>query len=196
MIWRRGIETLSPSDIISTFTGSDPERGNKLRKAYHISADRPTSSTLGVLDLLHDSKFALPTELVAEKLIANKKKVYRYLFDEVNPWQASSRAHHAVDILFLFGTMEFSHNPPAEAVGEDMRNRWISFVNGSEPWSELSTTQKRFAFGPYGDCKEIDQRQFAGRRRVHVLELLREVGPQVYNGIANKLAAGKISLLN
>lgn len=148
------------------------------------------------MDLLHDSKFTLPTELVAEKLIANKKKVYRYLFDEVNPWQASSRAHHAVDILFLFGTMDFSHNPSGEAVGEDMRNRWISFVGGSEPWSELSATEKRFAFGPYGDCKEIDQGQFSGRRRAHVLELLREVGPQVYNGIANKLAAGKISLLN
>lgn len=69
-------------------------------------------------------------------------------------------------------------------------------MGGSEPWSELSATEKRFAFGPYGDCKEIDQGQFSGRRRAHVLELLREVGPQVYNGIANKLAAGKISLLN
>lgn len=92
--------------------------------------------------------------------------------------------------------MDFSHNPCAEQVGEEMRNRWISFVSGGEPWSELSTTQKRFAFGPNGDCKEIDQRQFAGRRRAHVFELLREVGPQVYNGISNKLAAGKISLLN
>lgn len=92
--------------------------------------------------------------------------------------------------------MDYSHNPPAEVLGEDMRNRWINFVNGRKPWSEFSTTQKRFAFGPYGDCKEIDQRQFAGRRRAHVLGLLREVGPQVYNGIANKLAAGKISLLN
>lgn len=92
--------------------------------------------------------------------------------------------------------MDYSHNPAAEAVGEDMRGRWISFVSGNEPWSELSSTGKKFAFGPYGYCKEIDQRQFAGRRRAHVLELLREVGPQVYNGIANKLGAGKISLLN
>ncbi|EED13170.1 carboxylesterase, putative [Talaromyces stipitatus ATCC 10500] len=197
VIWRRGIETLSPSDIISIFTEPNPELGDKIRKAYHISTDRPTSSTLGALDLLHDTKFTLPTELVSEKLIANNKKVYRYLFDEVNPWQASSRAHHAVDILFLFGTMDFSHNPSAEALGEDMRKRWISFVSGrEEPWSELSATKKMFAFGPYGESKEIDQRQLAARRRVHVLGLLREVGPQVYGGIANKLAAGKISLLN
>ena len=92
--------------------------------------------------------------------------------------------------------MDFAHNPAAEAVGEDMRRRWTTFVSGKEPWAELSAMGKKFAFGPYGDCKEIDQRQFAARRRVHVLKLLKEVGPQVYNGIANKLAAGKISLLN
>lgn len=151
---------------------------------------------MGVLDLLNDTKFTLPTELVSEKLISHGKRVYRYLFDEVNPWQASSRAHHAVDILFLFGTMNFSHNPPAEAVGEEMRKRWTAFINGKEPWSEFSTTGQRFALGPFGDCREIDNGQFAARRRVPALKLLKEIGPQVYGTIANKLAAGKISLLN
>lgn len=113
----------------------------------------------------------------------------------MNPWQASARAHHAVDLLFLFGTMDFSHNPSAEALGEDVRRRWISFINGAEPWAELSTG-KRFAFGPYGESKEIDSRQFAARRRVHTLSLLKECGIQVYGSITNQLTAGRISLLN
>lgn len=169
--------------------------GEKLLKAYHIAKDRPTPSTLGALDFLNDTKFCLPAELVSEKLATSNKKVYRYLIDEANPWQTSARAHHAVDLLFLFGTMDFSHNPSAEALGEDMRKRWVNFINGEEPWTELSKG-KRFAFGPYGECKEIDQRQFAARRRVHALNLLRECGIQVYGAITNKLAAGRISLLN
>lgn len=126
---------------------------------------------------------------------ARGKKVYRYVVDETNPWQSSARAHHAVDLIFLFGTLDLSHNPEAEAVGQEMRSRWIRFINGEEPWSPTSTG-KRFAFGPYGESKEINEKQFAARRRVAHTKVLKEARFEVYRPIMNELTAGRISLLN
>lgn len=159
---------------------------------YQVVADRPTACKLGALDLVNDVRYTLPVEVLSEKLQAANKQVYKYVVDQPNPWQSSSRAHHAVDLLFLFGGVDLGFNPAAETVGQEMRNRWIQFVNGKAPWSR----EKRFAYGPVGDCKEISEAQFAGRRRTEHLKALREAGPGVYMPIVFALTAGKISLLN
>lgn len=187
---------METSEIVSIFEGQHSEWGAKLRKLYHIVSDRPTASSSGALDFVTDARYALPAEVIAEKLTDRGKKVYRYVVDETNPWQASARSHHAVDLIFLFGTVDgLSRYPEADAVGQDMRDRWIKFVNGEAPWTPMSTG-KRFAFGPYGECKEIDERQFAARRRVAHMKVLKEAGFDVYGPIMNKLIAGRISLLN
>ncbi|KAL2004009.1 hypothetical protein VTN02DRAFT_1072 [Thermoascus thermophilus] len=160
---------------------------------YHVVGDRPTAAKLGALDFVNDARYTLPVENIADKLsAAGKATVYRYLIDQPNPWQPSSRAHHAVDLLFLFGGVDLSHNPPAETVGREMRRRWIDFVNGHAPWS----AQRRFAYGPFGECREIDETQFAARRRLPQLKALREAGTAVYLPIVFALTAGRISLLN
>lgn len=100
-----------------------------------------------------------------------------------------------MDLIFLFGSIDISHNPISGELGAEMRNRWICFINGEAPWAEVST-EARFAFGPYGECKELDGKQYASRRRLNAFKLLRELGVEVYGGISNKLAAGKMSLLN
>jgi carboxylesterase type B len=186
---------MEPSEIITIFESQHPEWGPRLRKLYHIVSDRPTASTSGALDFVNDARYAVPAETIAAKLTARGQKAYRYVVDEKNPWQASARSHHAVDLLFLFGTVDLSPYPEAEAVGQEMRHRWIKFIHGEEPWAPISTG-KRFAFGPYGESKEIDQRQFGARRRVAQMKLLMEAGFDVYGPIMNKLTAGKISLLN
>lgn len=191
MIWRNGIELFDGESIAAAFE-KDTQWGTKLRKLYHIVADRPTAAKLGALDFVNDTRYTLPVEIIADKLRAAKKPVYRYLIDQPNPWQASSRAHHAVDLLFLFGGVDLSHNPPAEAVGREMRRRWIDFINGEAPWS----AERRFAYGPFGECKEIDETQFAARRRVPHLKALREAGTAVYLPIVFALTAGRISLHN
>lgn len=159
---------------------------------YHVVPDRPTACKLGALDLVNDARYTLPVELIADKLAVAGKRVYKYVVDQPNPWQASSRSHHAVDLLFLFGGIDLSFNPAADAVGKEMRNRWIQFVSGGSPWS----IERRFAYGPVGDCKEISEDQFAVRRRVQCLKALKEAGIGVYLPIVFALTAGKISLLN
>ncbi|OJK04346.1 hypothetical protein ASPACDRAFT_20809 [Aspergillus aculeatus ATCC 16872] len=191
VIWRNGIETLDGPTIAAAFE-QDPAWGNKLRKLYQVVADRPTACKLGALDLLHDTRYSLPVEVVSDRLQAAGKRVYKYVVDQVNPWQASSRAHHAVDLLFLFGGVDLSFNRAAETVGREMRERWVRFANGTQPWSKA----RRFAFGPLGECQEINEEQFAARRRVEHLRVLREAGMGVYMPIVFGVSAGKISLMN
>lgn len=159
---------------------------------YQVVAARPTAAKLGALDFVNDARYALPVELIADKLQAAKKNVYKYVVDQSNPWQSSSRAHHAVDLLLLFDGVDLSFNPAAQAVGQEMRQRWISFVSGKEPWS----VDQRFAYGPLGECKEIGETQFAVRRRVGHCRVLKEAGMEVYLPILAALTAGRISLLN
>ncbi|KAF9889574.1 hypothetical protein FE257_007082 [Aspergillus nanangensis] len=191
VIWRNGVETFDGPAIAAAFD-QEKQWGTTLRKLYQVVGDRPTACKLGALDLVNDVRYTLPVEVVADKLQAANKRVYKYLVDQPNPWQPSSRAHHAVDLLFLFGGVDLAFNPAAYAVGQEMRHRWIDFVNGDAPWS----MDKRFAFGPVGECREISEAQFAGRRRVAHMKALREAGPGAYMPIVFALTAGKISLLN
>lgn len=154
--------------------------------------DRPTAAKLGALDLANDARYTLPVEIVSKKLQRAGKAVYRYIIDQPNPFQPSSRAHHAVDLLFLFGGVDFTSNPGAVAVSKEMRHRWISFVAGQEPWA----TSLRFAYGPFGESKEINEAQFALRRRTSHCQALQDVGIAVYLPILATLTAGRISLLN
>ncbi|KAL5340270.1 Alpha/Beta hydrolase protein [Aspergillus crustosus] len=191
VIWRNGIETFDGETIAAAFE-QDKTWGTKLRKLYQVVPDRPTACKLGALDLVNDARYALPVELIAEKLTGAGKKVYKYVVDQPNPWQASARSHHAVDLLFLFGGVDLSFNPAAEAVGKEMRIRWAEFVSGGKPWS----LERRFAYGPVGESKEITEEGFAARRRVEHLKVLKEAGIGVYLPIVFALTAGKISLLN
>jgi hypothetical protein len=159
---------------------------------YHVVPDRPTAAKLGALDLVNDTRYTLPVEIVANKLAAANKRVYKYVVDQSNPWQPSSRSHHAVDLLFLFEGVDLSFNPAAQSVGKEMRQRWIRFVSGEAPWP----VDSRFAFGPLGECKEITETQFATRRRVEHCKVLGEAGIGVYLPIIGTLTAGRISLLN
>lgn len=191
MIWRNGVEHFDGETIAAAFD-SDKQWGTKLRKLYQVVGDRPTAAKLGALDLVNDARYTLPVELIANKVKAANKKVYKYVVDQTNPWQPSSRSHHAVDLLFLFDGVDLSFNPAAQAVGKEMRNRWIQFVSGENPWSE----EHRYAYGPFGECKEIDELQFAARRRVEHCQVLQEVGISTYMPIIASLTAGRISLLN
>ncbi|CCF43393.1 lipase catalyse the reaction [Colletotrichum higginsianum] len=74
-----------------------------LKRHYNIHPDRPSSCKIGALDFINDYKFLLPAEEIARLSRATGRPTYRYLVDEPNPWQPSNGAHHAVDLLFLFG---------------------------------------------------------------------------------------------
>ncbi|KAI8299183.1 Lipase 1 [Colletotrichum sp. SAR11_59] len=139
------------SDIVSAFDIAGEHR-DKLKQAYNIYPNRPSSCKLGALDFINDYKFLLPIQEMVQLCKRAETPVYRSLIDEANPWQPSNGAHHAIDLILLFGGFDSSLSPAAKATGEEMRRSWIRFIHSQEPWSPISTA----AFGPFGMFQELD----------------------------------------
>ncbi|KAF9640419.1 hypothetical protein BFW01_g12225 [Lasiodiplodia theobromae] len=191
ILWRNGIEALTPQMIVDAFNLAG-EHSGELRRAYNITGSRATPSKTGALDFINDTRFSWPIRKLSRAWRAGGLPVYGYAVDQANPWQASSRAHHAVDLVLLFGGLDLSFNPAAAAVGDEMRRRWIAFVNGEAPWSADTT----FAFGPHGISREVDAGGLAARRRTAQMETLERVEPAQLGAVFAALAAGRVSLLN
>ncbi|KAJ9134335.1 Carboxylic ester hydrolase [Pleurostoma richardsiae] len=192
IIWRNGVEGMATEQIISTIRNGKDEP-TEIEKLYHIYPGRPTSSRNGVLDFMNDTRFALPALEICERWRqAGRQDIFQYIVDEPNPWQVSSRAHHAVDLILLFGGIDLSFNPGAAKVGSKMRETWAEFVRGGRPW-ESSMVQ---AFGPHGRCEELTLQEYAGRRRAGHFEHLKELGASQCRALSGSLGMGRLSLLN
>ncbi|KZL81395.1 hypothetical protein CI238_00323 [Colletotrichum incanum] len=191
VIWREAVWAMDSSAIVNAFNLAGEHRG-ALKRLYNIYPDRPSSSKIGALDFINDYKFLLPAENIARLFRAAGRPAYRYLVDEPNPWQPSNGAHHAVDLLFLFGGFDLSFSPTAKKIGENMRKAFIAFLYSQDPWVSSSHA----AFGPYGTFQELDSVGVGCRRRMEATEFLRDVSSQVLDKVFFALAAGRISLSN
>lgn len=163
-----------------------------LRRIYGIYPDNPITSRLGAQDLLNDLRFNLPVDTIVKQWQSAQRPVFRYLVDQPNPWQSSSRAHHAVDLLYLFAGFDLSFAPEAAKVSQSMQQKWIEFIVGEHPWQP----ENFWAFGPCGESKEIDQEGLEARRRQRHLVTLRAAGLDKINAAARSIEVGRISLLN
>ena len=191
VLWRNGIEGCTAEFKSEAFDAAG-EASSRLKELYGIIPDRPVSCKLGALDFLNDARFGAPINKVIAQCQETDTPVFRFLMDQPNPWQSSSRAHHGVDLIFVFGGYDLSHNKAAEKVAFAMQEKWIDFINGRTPWQPGES----FAFGPVGTCQPIDEEGLAARRRQHHMALLADIGPSGVNVVVSRLAAGRSSLLN
>ncbi|CVK95961.1 related to carboxylesterase [Fusarium mangiferae] len=192
-IYQAGVWATYPSDIAKAFDASE-QYGDELKKLYHIYPDRPSSCKTGALDFINDYKYLLPVQLLERSFKDANKPAFRCLIDEANPWQPSSGAHHAVDLVLLFGGFHLGFAPSAERVGQAMREAWIKFISGEEPWPEA--TDKYYGFGPHGSLKILEDWEVRSRRRIGLAEKLSEMESSLLDKTTRGLAAGKVSLLN
>lgn len=181
---------LSSKEIEDIFTSSNGAQ--ELATLYHVDHERPAQTLNGALDFLTDVNWGFRVHTMYQKRRERKQKTYQFVFDQPNPWQASSRAHHAVDLIMIFGGIDLCFNSGAVKVGQRIRQAWIDFAYGEDPWSE----EKTFAFGPFGTSGELTDGEYRFRRRVHCYEKLQETDPKIYQEVNAKLAGGRISLLN
>ncbi|KAI4720990.1 carboxylesterase [Aureobasidium sp. EXF-10727] len=191
VLWRNGVEAMSAEQIIECFDKAGSS-SNQLKELYHINKSRAPQCRHGALDFMNDMRFASPVPLMMEKYKNKAKPIYRYLFDQANPWQASSRAHHAVDLIYLFGGFDMTMNPSADELGMEMRRRFVCYINGDAPW----TIHKTMAFGPLGESSEIDDRGVAARRRTRQMDEVKKLEASDVAAVFGGLAAGRISLHN
>lgn len=187
---------MTATEIQDCFAAAGSEYAQALMDAYNVDTGRPTQTKLGALDFLNDVRFALPCHQIATRWNRQNKAVFRYLVDESNPWQSSSRAHHAVDLIYIFGGVhlaeEATQRPNVEGIGQRIRHFWILFAYGEEPWP----LRKHYAFGPLGRSDILSDSEYAQRRRLKCIELLGQLPGEVVNVVYGKLATGRIGLLN
>ncbi|KAF4967731.1 hypothetical protein FSARC_4792 [Fusarium sarcochroum] len=192
-IWQMGVRNTSSNDIMKAFNTAG-EHSDELKRAYHIYTDRPSSCQTGALDFINDYKFVLPINHLEKLWKDSQKPVFRYLVDEANPWQPSSGAHHAVDLILLFGGFDLRFSRGAELSGQAMREAWIKFVNLEQPWTQGSDSC--FSFGPHGTVKVLNDWELQARRRVVQTEMLNRMDSTLLDKVFVGLAAGKVSLMN
>ncbi|XEV03042.1 hypothetical protein FSHL1_008329 [Fusarium sambucinum] len=192
-IWQAGILKTKIDDIASAFDTAG-KHSQELKQLYHIHPDRPLSCKTGALDFINDCRFVLPIHHLEQLWKDAQKPVYRCLIDESNPWQPSSGAHHAVDLVLLFGGLDISLAPAAERTGKALREAWIRFVSSNEPWPNASSST--YGFGPHGVCKELEDWEVQSRRREMETSKLRNMDSTLLGKAFFSLAAGKVSLLN
>ncbi|KAM0551716.1 hypothetical protein ACHAPJ_008283 [Fusarium lateritium] len=193
VIWQTGLRETNSDDIVKAFDAAG-EYGDELKKAYHIYSDRPSSCLAGALDFINDYRFVLPINRLEKLWKGSHKPVFRYLVDESNPWQPSSGAHHAVDLVLLFGGLDLSFSRSAEMTGQAMREAWIKFINLEQPWTPGSDSC--YTFGPHGTSKALDDWELQARRRIPQTEMLDRMDSTSLDEVFAALAVGKVSLLN
>ncbi|KAF4343548.1 lipase 1 [Fusarium beomiforme] len=192
-IYQAGVWATEPSDIVKAFEASG-QYSDELKKLYHIYQDRPSSCKTGALDFINDYKYLLPIHRLDKSYKDAKKSVFRCMIDEANPWQPSSGAHHAIDLVLLFGGFDLGFAPSADRVGEAMREAWIKFVNLEDPW--LEADRRVYGFGPHGSLGSLEDWEVRSRRRVARAERLAKMESSFLDKTTFGLAAGKVSLLN
>jgi hypothetical protein len=191
VLWRNGIESCTPEFITEAFDAVGPA-ASSLKETYGIIPERLVSCKLGALDFLNDVRFGAPINKLLLQCQKTNTPVFRFLVDQPNPWQSSSRAHHGVDLIFLFGGYDLSHSRAAQTVSHTMQEKWIDFIAGGTPWQAGET----YAFGPVGICHPIDDDGLAARRRQRHMASMVGISESGVNAVVARLAAGRSSLLN
>ncbi|KAJ5624329.1 alpha/beta-hydrolase [Penicillium lagena] len=134
---------------------------------------------LRLWQLIEDSTFAEPTERFASTSVRHGAVVYRYLFDEINPfggWFVNRAANHALELPYLYGPNGiFSkvEDPLKEQkISTDLQEKWLRFAYGERIWKPFNEGGY-YAFGPEGKFGQVDLDEVKIRRRVQRWEWVR-----------------------
>lgn len=156
--------------------------GKKLITAYSITGDNLYT---GLLRFISDGVFIFPNECTVGAWRQKGKPVFRYLFEQRNPWHPDALgAHHAVDLLYLFRTFKFP-DEGSEKVGLQVQDDFINFTTAEGGvvnletqmgWDGLGEKVRTFG-GPDGTIGFTDKGEFGQKRRVDIFEgVLKEIG--------------------
>ncbi|CZR65126.1 uncharacterized protein PAC_15026 [Phialocephala subalpina] len=155
------------------------QQGNEVLQAYGISADLSYEELFACLiKLLSDAEWSQPIREVAKSF--SNGDVFYYHMTEGNPFDGAhkGKAHHAVDLIYIFLTYQ-SHLPSNLAtLAETMASRWLSFVNGGQPWSvydqKSDGSSKLMVYGPNGRSGEASESSKPAYKNILLCEELKE----------------------
>ncbi|RFU32525.1 hypothetical protein B7463_g3843, partial [Scytalidium lignicola] len=169
----QGNPRISIAEFISTLKSVISEETiMALFEAYDIRPGRNVKDTLARLwEIVEDSTFTEPTERFASAATAKGATVYRYLFDEINPFGGpffGKFANHLLELPYLYGPdfiFDNVKNPTKERdLAVYMQQKWNQFVYGEKIWTPFDKGGY-YVFGPEGEVGEVGYEEFKKRRR-------------------------------
>ncbi|KAG5360573.1 Lipase 3 [Yarrowia sp. B02] len=145
--------------------------GKEIADLYDIKAGSDVKS--GCLDLKTDATFNYWNHLLFKKMQAAhangaSARVYRLAVDEPNPHNPDQRAHHAVDVLYMFNSTQF--NEHGDRLSRLFQSHFLRLAYGLEPWDHRN-------FGVYrnGGYQQLPLAELSSVRPVARYEALEKM---------------------
>ncbi|RDW85327.1 hypothetical protein BP6252_02917 [Coleophoma cylindrospora] len=153
-----------------------------LTHVYDISPGKSETEVYNtVLELWEDLAFYHSTSSFIKSVKDNLGKAYRYVFEQLNPFNEGlfyGSSNHSLDLIYLFGSENtfrgLKSHEIENALREAFQDKWIAFMYGLEPWTQSSV----YEFGPCGDTRPLSEKEFRSKRRVQSYEVLDTLGPR------------------
>ncbi|EWZ00183.1 hypothetical protein FOYG_00072 [Fusarium oxysporum NRRL 32931] len=163
--------------------------GREIVELYGIDFSSPEVARPGISNFVNDARFALAAHKIWQlELKAGKRRCYRYVMDQYNPWNSAVRAQHAIDLLFLYGgPYDYTSDHGAVKVSFDIREKFVKFLYGDEPWAQHSA----YAFGPDGETGLLSAEELGKRRRIEKIEKLDKIGWKRFQPLLSRLLSLK-----
>lgn len=110
--------------------------GKEIAELYDIKEGSDVKT--GCLELKTDATFNFFNHLLFKKMQDardsgnSSSRVYRLAVDEPNPHNPDQRAHHAVDVLYMFNSTRF--NEHGDKLSRLFQSHFLRLAYGLEPW--------------------------------------------------------------
>lgn len=191
VIYEKTINSMTGKQIRSCFQTDPADLGENIARVYGIdSQNGDAACRIGALYFINDARFAFGAQQIARNTNKAGGKAYQYYFDEVNPFAnpAEAKAHHAVDLLWVFGGYDDDLNEEMRGFGKVVRTKWVDFINGDEPWDP----EEIYLYGPDGKHSRISREvalvgEANGLRRQRQFAVLADISHEVTHDIWRKL---------
>ncbi|KAJ5809224.1 uncharacterized protein N7503_001442 [Penicillium pulvis] len=145
-----------------------PGLAGKILSAYTINSGNNDDHSLhGVLRLLNDVFFYIPTVYLAQSWKDGAAYVYR--FNSRNPWEGrwQGEASHITDLTMLLHNFDEFLTEEQKEAGRDYTRDLLTFVSGKKPWQAF-------------DRHEAFEREYgtlSGGRRKFIWDIVEEIEP-------------------
>jgi len=176
VLWARQINALNAEQVKGCLQqeGIDEDLKKKLLQVYsNLDSTSDEAARKAALEYVNDVLFASCIDRVADAFSKKEKSVYRYLFDQGNPFEGPLKGlpHHGVDIIYLFANTPLITHEEKE-LSKEFQSKVIKFVNGGEPWGKTSDNVM-YGFGPKEHYGLVSTTEYRMRRRYRGFEAIR-----------------------
>lgn len=149
----------------------EEEQAKEIFEFYGLKSNANSKELFpGLIRLVSDAEWSQPIEAVAHSL---SKPTFYYHITEANPFPGPNqgKAHHGVDLIFNFLTYEKHISSELRKLSETMADHWITFVNGSDPWTPYSRASGNvMRYGDGAQASEVPEQSKSSWKSLRLVE--------------------------